>query len=268
MSQIFHRSANTIARVSIFGAVFFIAGPARPLRRNQPLAVGHAGARRARAADPVQPRAPRRRQRHRLPLLPHVGRGLVVRRHPADQDLHELPLADLLRQPVPRAGARQLPHRQARFSGRASTICRTSSTSITASTCTRASAARRATARSTDAADVAGTVAADGVVPRLPSPARSATSGRAKRSSAWTTSPPAEPARARQAAGRRVSDSEADELFDVPPMNAPTGEAVGPRGSGGRSRSWPTIRRFGSSCTRVPVADRSDRRSGRAPRRF
>ncbi len=26
MSQIFHRSANTIARVSIFGAVFFIAG--------------------------------------------------------------------------------------------------------------------------------------------------------------------------------------------------------------------------------------------------
>ena len=26
MSQIFHRSANTIARVSIFGALFFIAG--------------------------------------------------------------------------------------------------------------------------------------------------------------------------------------------------------------------------------------------------
>ena len=26
MSQIFHRSANTIARVSIFGAVFFIVG--------------------------------------------------------------------------------------------------------------------------------------------------------------------------------------------------------------------------------------------------
>jgi hypothetical protein len=25
MSQIFHRSANTIARVSIFGAVFFLA---------------------------------------------------------------------------------------------------------------------------------------------------------------------------------------------------------------------------------------------------
>ena len=26
MSQIFHRSTNTIARVSIFGAVFFVAG--------------------------------------------------------------------------------------------------------------------------------------------------------------------------------------------------------------------------------------------------
>ena len=96
-----------------------------------------AGARRARAADSVQPRAPRRRQRHRLPLLPHLGRGLLVRRHPADQDLHELPLADLRQQPVPRAGARQLPHRPLDRSGPASTICPTSSTSITASTCNK-----------------------------------------------------------------------------------------------------------------------------------
>ena len=109
MSQIFHRSANTIARVSIFGAVFFVAGLLGLFAEVNRSPVGHRRARRARAADPVQPRAPRRRQRHRLPLLPHVGRGLVVRRHPADQDLHELPLADLLEQPVPRAGARQLP---------------------------------------------------------------------------------------------------------------------------------------------------------------
>ena len=112
MSQIFHRSANTIARVSIFGAVFFIAGLLGLFDADQSLAVGDRRPRRARAADPVQPRAPRRRQRHRLPLLPHLGRGLVVRRHPADQDVHELPLADLREQPVPRAGARQLPHRQ------------------------------------------------------------------------------------------------------------------------------------------------------------
>ena len=80
MSQIFHRSTNTIARVSIFGAVFFVAGLLGLFDADQSLAVGDRGARRARAADPVQPRAPRRRQRHRLPLLPHVGRGVVVRR--------------------------------------------------------------------------------------------------------------------------------------------------------------------------------------------
>ena len=148
MSQIFHRSANTIARVSIFGAVFFVAGLLGLFDASQPLAVGDRGARRARTADPVQPRAARRRQRHRLPLLPHLGRGFLVRRHSADQDVHELPLADLFEQPVSRAGARELPLRTARFSGRACTICRTSSTSTTASTCTKASAARRATARS------------------------------------------------------------------------------------------------------------------------
>ena len=96
------------ARVSIFGARLLRRRPARgcsPQVNRSPWVTQ--AQRRARAADPVQPRAPRRRQRHRLPLLPHVGRGLVVRRHPADQDLHELPLADLRQQPVPRAGARR-----------------------------------------------------------------------------------------------------------------------------------------------------------------
>ena len=36
----------------------------------------------------------------RLPLLPHVGRGVGVRQHPADQDVHELPLADLENAPI------------------------------------------------------------------------------------------------------------------------------------------------------------------------
>ena len=111
MSQIFHRSANTIARVTIFGAVFFIAGLLGSRRQVNRSPWVTAGARRARTADSVQPRAPRRRQRHRLPLLPYVGRGLVVRGNSADQDLHELPLADLFQQPVPRAGPRELPHR-------------------------------------------------------------------------------------------------------------------------------------------------------------
>ena len=134
MSQIFHRSANTIARVSIFGAVFFVAGllglfaevnrspwvTEAHVAREQPIQFSH--------------------ERH------VAGNGIDCRYchtsvenssfagHSADQDVHELPLADFLEQPVPRAGARELPHRPARFSGRASTICPTSSTSTTAST--------------------------------------------------------------------------------------------------------------------------------------
>ena len=118
----------------IFGAVFFVAGLLGLFDEVNRSPWVTQAQRRARAADPVQPRAPRRRQRHRLPLLPHLGRGFVVCRHSADQDLHELPLADLLRQPVPRAGPRELPDRSRRSSGRASTICPTSSTSTTAST--------------------------------------------------------------------------------------------------------------------------------------
>ena len=64
-------------------------------------------------ADPVQSRAPRRRHRHRLPLLPHLGRGIRVRQHSADQDLHELPLADLEHRADSRTGARQLPGQHA-----------------------------------------------------------------------------------------------------------------------------------------------------------
>jgi hypothetical protein len=102
MSQIFHRSANTIARVSIFGAVFFIAG-LLGLFAEVNRSPWVTDARVARDGDPVQPRAPRRRQRRRLPLLPHFGRRLVVRRHPADS-VHELPLPDFRQRPVPRAG--------------------------------------------------------------------------------------------------------------------------------------------------------------------
>ena len=75
MAQIFHRSTNTLSRVSIFGAAV--------LRRRAPLAacrpvnrsrLRHQPGRRARAAGAVQPQAPRRRAGHRLPLLPHLGR--------------------------------------------------------------------------------------------------------------------------------------------------------------------------------------------------
>ena len=103
----------------------------------------------AREQSALQPRASRRRPRHRLPLLPHVGRAFVLRRHAADRDLHELPLADLGRQRHARAGPRQLPHRPVAALEARLQPARASSTSTTAFTSTRASAARPATAGST-----------------------------------------------------------------------------------------------------------------------
>ena len=131
MAQIFHRSTNTISRASIFGAVFLLGPRGLDLLRPRSLALHDAAERRARAAGPVQPRAPRRRHRDRLPLLPHLGREGRLRRDSADEDVHELPLADLGAEPVPRAGARELPDRTGRSSGRACTTCPTSSTSTT-----------------------------------------------------------------------------------------------------------------------------------------
>ena len=131
MAQIFHRSANTLSRVTIFGAIFIvgfvlwvIGGIVRSpyftnqgIEREQPVPFSH----QHHVGGPG----------HRLPLLPHLGRDVELRRHPADADLHELPLADLDERRDARAGARQLRHRTSRSSGAASTGCRTSSTSIT-----------------------------------------------------------------------------------------------------------------------------------------
>ena len=95
MSQIFHRSTNTLSRATIFGAVFVVAAlgwMAMEVQRSP--YVTYAGVRKPQPV-PVQPPASRHRARHRLPLLPHFGRNLQLRRHPSDQDVHELPLADL-----------------------------------------------------------------------------------------------------------------------------------------------------------------------------
>ena len=116
--QIFHHSTNTLSKVSIFGALFLVGGGAVADPRGQPLALRDAGGRGARAS-----RCPS------ATSTTSAGSGIdcrychtsveVVghRRHPADQDLHELPLADLEPEPDARAGARELPHRHARSSG-------------------------------------------------------------------------------------------------------------------------------------------------------
>ena len=223
MAQIFHRSANTIARVSIFGAVFFVAGLLGLVDAGQPLAVRDRRGRRARAAGPVQPRAPRRRRRHRLPLLPHVGRGLVVRRHPADQDVHELPLADLGR------------------TARCSSRCATASATGKPIEWTRVHDlpdfvyfnhsihVNKGVGCATCHGRVdqmplmwQETVAADGVVPRLPPQPGAATCGRARQVFNMDYEPPADQAELGRAAGEGIPDrsSTAHQLLDVPPMNA------------------------------------------------
>src|ERR1035437_6667197 len=81
MHQVFHRSANTIARGSIIGA----AVAALVL-----LSVGAA------------------RRPSRLPLLPHLGREFEFRGYSSHQDLHELSLADLDQRAHAGTGARKL----------------------------------------------------------------------------------------------------------------------------------------------------------------
>ena len=111
MAQIFHRSTNTIARVSIYGAaliafsavylLYIFAGSPYITEVNvakvQPVPFSH---------------------RHHAGELGidcrycHTAvEEFVRRRHPADADVHDVPFADLDRKPHARAGARQLSRR-------------------------------------------------------------------------------------------------------------------------------------------------------------
>ena len=81
MSQIFHRSTNTLSKVSIFGALFLAAGALwLVLEINRSPYVTQAGVARDQPV-PFSHAAPRGRAGDRLPLLPHLGRGLGHRRH-------------------------------------------------------------------------------------------------------------------------------------------------------------------------------------------
>src|SRR5438477_68628 len=136
------------------------------------LAVPDRGGRAARAADPLQPQAPRGRAGHRLPLLPHPGGGLLVRRHPAHRDMHELPPRDLEGQPDARGGARELPQRPA---ARVDPRPRPPRLRLLRSQhpCRQGRGLRQLSrARRRHAAHLARGDAADGLVPRLPPPSR------------------------------------------------------------------------------------------------
>ena len=119
MAQIFHPSTNTISRVSIFGAIFILAGLlwtlAEVMRSSYVTQVDVA------RDQPV----PFSHQHH------VSGLGIDCRYcHtsvetssfagiPATQDVHDLPLADLGDQPDPGAGPPELPHRAVDLNGRA-----------------------------------------------------------------------------------------------------------------------------------------------------
>ena len=134
MSQTFHPSANGIARIMLFGLIVLVAASGYLVYQT--------------SKSPYVTRAFEARQQPiQFSHERHVaGNGLDcrychtsveiggVRRHSADQDLHELPLADPLEQPVPRAGPRRASPTTCRSSGSRSTTCRISCTSTTAST--------------------------------------------------------------------------------------------------------------------------------------
>src|ERR1700751_3140669 len=65
-----------------------IDGGSRPCK----IALHHQSERDAHAAGAIQPQAPRRGRRYRLPVLPHQRGNIGVCGNSADEDLHELPL--------------------------------------------------------------------------------------------------------------------------------------------------------------------------------
>src|SRR5213594_325432 len=141
-------------------------------RRAPAFAVPDRGGRAARAADSLQPQAPRGGPRHRLPLLPHLGGGILVRRHPAHRDVHELPPRDLEGQPDARGGARELPQRPA---ARVDPRPRPPRLRLLRSQHPRRQGRglrQLSRARGRHAAHLARGDAAHGLVPRLPPPSR------------------------------------------------------------------------------------------------
>ena len=74
MPQIFPKALNPIARVIVLGLPMLAGTAGVTGGRVLPVDVRHRHGRDAAAAGRVQPRAPRRPARHRLPVLPHLGR--------------------------------------------------------------------------------------------------------------------------------------------------------------------------------------------------
>ena len=73
MAQVFDRSSNALARVSLVLTGLIVIALGVALNSVAALAVGDAAGPAAGPADPVQPQAPRRGPGPAVPVLPHVG---------------------------------------------------------------------------------------------------------------------------------------------------------------------------------------------------
>jgi len=102
MPQIFHRSTNTLAKLSIFGSIFvllFVTWAVAEINRSS----WNTG-----AFDERQQPVQFSHKHHSGDDGIDCGRDFLERRDTADEDLYELPLANLERQSVSRTGACQL----------------------------------------------------------------------------------------------------------------------------------------------------------------
>ena len=251
MSQIFHRSANTIARVSIFGAVFFVAGllglfaevnrspwvTQAHVAREQPIQFSHERHVAGNGIDcrychtsvedssfaGIPPTKTCMNCHSQIfansPFLEPVRESFRTgRSHPVDARPRSAGLR-LLRPQHPREQGRRL-HDVPR-AGRS------------------------------HAAHVAGAVAADGMVPRLPPQPRAVRPAARAPSSASTTHRPPNQLELGKRLVARVSDSEAHELLDVSPMSEPA-----------RTRQTRVARRRQRRRRRLADARGARRRSG------
>ena len=150
MPQVFPKSMNSVARIMVLGL---------PLLAGSGVVAGAAFYRSdytTGAREVVEQPVPFSHKHHVGQLgidcryCHTVGRDVRLRRHPADQDVHELPPADVGRgRPARARSARATQTDTADRRGTGSTTSRTTPTSTTRSTSPRASAATPATAGST-----------------------------------------------------------------------------------------------------------------------
>ena len=111
MAQVFHRSANTIARASIIGVVLVVSvllWAALEMQRS-PYATYQMWRRPSRCPSAISTMSPAMASTAATATL---RSRIRLCRHSSHQDLHELPFADLDERADAGAGARELPHRQ------------------------------------------------------------------------------------------------------------------------------------------------------------